>query len=203
MANRKPAISGRVELGGDQFAIFPGKIHPQSAACEEAFDFAIGPSRGQGGEQANDRRGIHLTGIGLALQQHFSNAGCTTEIAIDLEGGMEAEQVRRRACAAAVVAGLAAIIDRTKQHREQFVGAVAIVQSSPEIDFPSKRPSGAGVAAVSACMIMKNRQVDVFRPAAKLGAWVILVSAVLVSVSGDTPMCRSSSFIRFLSGPQA
>ncbi len=48
--------------------------------------------------------------------------------------------------------------------------------------------SGAGVAAVSAWMIMKNRQVDVFRPAAKLGAWVILVSAVLVSVSGDMDM---------------
>jgi cytochrome d ubiquinol oxidase subunit I len=48
--------------------------------------------------------------------------------------------------------------------------------------------SGAGVAAVSAWMIMKNRQVEVFRPAAKLGAWVILVSAVLVSVSGDMDM---------------
>ena len=48
--------------------------------------------------------------------------------------------------------------------------------------------SGAGVAAVSAYMIMKNRQVEVFRPAAKLGAWVILISAVLVSVSGDMDM---------------
>ena len=35
---------------------------------------------------------------------------------------------------------------------------------------------------------MKNRQVEVFRPAAKLGAWVILVSAVLVSVTGDMDM---------------
>ena len=48
--------------------------------------------------------------------------------------------------------------------------------------------SGAGVAAVSAWMIMKNRQVEVFRPAAKLGAWVILISAVLVSISGDMDM---------------
>ena len=48
--------------------------------------------------------------------------------------------------------------------------------------------SGAGVAGVSAWMIMKNRQADVFRPAAKLGAWVILVSAVLVSVTGDMDM---------------
>lgn len=48
--------------------------------------------------------------------------------------------------------------------------------------------SGAGAAAVSAWMIMKNRQVEVFRPAAKLGGWVILVSAVLVSVSGDMDM---------------
>jgi cytochrome d ubiquinol oxidase subunit I len=48
--------------------------------------------------------------------------------------------------------------------------------------------SGAGVAGVSAWMIMKNRQADVFRPAAKVGAWVILVSAVLVSVTGDMEM---------------
>ena len=43
-------------------------------------------------------------------------------------------------------------------------------------------------AAVAAWMIMKNRQVEVFRPAAKLGAWVILISAVLVSISGDMDM---------------
>ena len=48
--------------------------------------------------------------------------------------------------------------------------------------------SAAGMAGVSAWMIMKNRQVEVFRPAAKLGAWVILISAVLVSVSGDMDM---------------
>ncbi len=48
--------------------------------------------------------------------------------------------------------------------------------------------SGAGVAGVSAWMIVKNRQVDVFRASAKAGAWVILVSAVLVSISGDLDM---------------
>jgi len=48
--------------------------------------------------------------------------------------------------------------------------------------------SGAGVAGVAAWMVMKNRQVDVFRPAIKVGAWTILVSSVLVSVSGDMDM---------------
>jgi len=48
--------------------------------------------------------------------------------------------------------------------------------------------SGAGVAGVSAWMIMKDRQTEVFRPAAKLGAWVILVSAVAVTVTGDMDM---------------
>ena len=32
---------------------------------------------------------------------------------------------------------------------------------------------------------MKDRQVDIFRPAVKAGAWVILVSAVAVSITGD------------------
>ena len=48
--------------------------------------------------------------------------------------------------------------------------------------------SGAFVAGVSAWQITKNRQVEVFRKGAKLGAWTILVSAILVSVSGDMDM---------------
>ena len=48
--------------------------------------------------------------------------------------------------------------------------------------------SGAGVAGVSAWMMFKNRQVDVFRASAKTGAWVVLISAVLVSISGDMDM---------------
>ena len=45
--------------------------------------------------------------------------------------------------------------------------------------------TGAGIAALGAWFLMKNRQIDIFRPAAKAGAWVVLVSAVLVSVTGD------------------
>ncbi len=48
--------------------------------------------------------------------------------------------------------------------------------------------SGAFVAGISAWQITKNRQVEVFRKGAKLGAWTILVSAVLVSISGDMDM---------------
>jgi cytochrome bd ubiquinol oxidase subunit I len=45
--------------------------------------------------------------------------------------------------------------------------------------------AGAGVAALGAWFMMRNRQVDIFRPAAKAGAWVVLVAAVVVSVTGD------------------
>ena len=48
--------------------------------------------------------------------------------------------------------------------------------------------SGAFLAGISAWQMTRNRQVEVFRTGAKLGAWVILVSAVLVSVSGDMDM---------------
>jgi cytochrome bd ubiquinol oxidase subunit I len=48
--------------------------------------------------------------------------------------------------------------------------------------------SGAFVAGIAGWKMAQGKQVDVFRPAAKLGAWVILVSAVLVSVSGDMDM---------------
>ena len=36
--------------------------------------------------------------------------------------------------------------------------------------------------------IVKERQVDVFRPAVKAGAWVVLVAAVLVGITGDMDM---------------
>jgi cytochrome d ubiquinol oxidase subunit I len=48
--------------------------------------------------------------------------------------------------------------------------------------------SGAFVAGISAWQITKNRQVEVFRKGAKLGAVTVLASAVLVSISGDMDM---------------
>ena len=48
--------------------------------------------------------------------------------------------------------------------------------------------SGAFIAGIAGWKLYQRKQVEVFRPAAKLGAWVILISAVLVSVSGDMDM---------------
>jgi len=48
--------------------------------------------------------------------------------------------------------------------------------------------SGALLAGVSGWMLVKKRQTEVFRTSAKLGAWVILISAILVSISGDMDM---------------
>lgn len=45
--------------------------------------------------------------------------------------------------------------------------------------------SGAAVAAVGAWFLIKNRQVDVFRPAMKAGAVVTLIAAIGVSITGD------------------
>lgn len=45
--------------------------------------------------------------------------------------------------------------------------------------------AGTGVAAVGAWFMMKNRQVDIFRPAVKAGAVVVLIAAAVVSVTGD------------------
>jgi cytochrome d ubiquinol oxidase subunit I len=45
--------------------------------------------------------------------------------------------------------------------------------------------AGTGVAAVGAWFLMKNRQIDIFRPAIKVGAVVTLIAAVAVSITGD------------------
>ncbi|MDP2014938.1 MAG: cytochrome ubiquinol oxidase subunit I [Actinomycetota bacterium] len=44
---------------------------------------------------------------------------------------------------------------------------------------------GAFVASVAAWHLAKGRDVDVFRPAVKAGAWVILIAALGVSISGS------------------
>jgi len=48
--------------------------------------------------------------------------------------------------------------------------------------------SGAFVAGIAGWKLYQAKQVEVFRPAAKLGAWVILISAVAVSITGDMDM---------------
>ena len=48
--------------------------------------------------------------------------------------------------------------------------------------------SGAGVAAVAAYHLAKGHQPDVYRAAIKAGAWVTLVGALVVSISGDSDM---------------
>jgi cytochrome d ubiquinol oxidase subunit I len=48
--------------------------------------------------------------------------------------------------------------------------------------------SGAFIAGIAGWKMAKGKQIDVFRPAAKLGAWVILIAAVGVSVTGDLDM---------------
>ena len=45
--------------------------------------------------------------------------------------------------------------------------------------------AGAGVAAVGAYHLMKGRQPEVYRAAVKAGAWITLIAAVGVSVTGD------------------
>jgi len=45
--------------------------------------------------------------------------------------------------------------------------------------------AGSFVAGIAAWHLSKGRHIDVFRPAVKAGAWVILVAAVAVSITGD------------------
>lgn len=45
--------------------------------------------------------------------------------------------------------------------------------------------AGTGVAAVGAWFMVKNRQVDIFRPAVKAGAVVVLIAAAVASITGD------------------
>ena len=82
----------------------------------------------------------------MALQQHLGDACGTAEVAVDLEGGMGAEQIRVHPAAA--VSGTL-VPAQTEGLLDQAVGTVAVVQPGPEVDLPVERPAGAAVAAVA------------------------------------------------------
>jgi len=73
----------------------------------------------------------------MALEQHFGDAGGGAEVAGDLEGRVGVEEIQ---------VGAAAPAYRAKQAPEDLVGAVAIGEAGPEIDFPRLAPAGAAVA---------------------------------------------------------
>ena len=73
------------DCGLDEFAVGPLNIDFESAAGAEAGDFAVGPGAGEGGEKVDVAF--------VTLNEHFGDAGCAAEIAIDLEGWMVVEEV--------------------------------------------------------------------------------------------------------------
>ena len=91
------------------------------------MDVAVGPSRGEGGEQ--------LQRSGVALEKEFGHAGCSSEVAVDLERGMYVPEI----------VGCAFF----EQVLEQGVGMVAVVQACPVVEFPAHAPSGCLVAALA------------------------------------------------------
>ncbi len=69
----------------------------------------------------------------MALHQHLGDGGGGSEVAVNLERWVGVEEVGQRFVAQEV--------------GEEFVGAVAIAETGPEVDFPGEGPAGGTVTA--------------------------------------------------------
>ena len=79
----------------------------------------------------------------MALQQHFGNAGCAAEVAVNLERRMGTEEIGVGAgmmTACAVDSGLQQIL-------QQQISVVAVTEPRPKANLPSPRPARSLVAA--------------------------------------------------------
>ena len=71
-------------------AVFPSTFHHLAVTGAKAFEMAVFPSRRKGGQQFN----LSI----MALQQHLGDASRATEVAVNLERRMGAEEVGIGAC---------------------------------------------------------------------------------------------------------
>src|SRR5579883_821203 len=80
-------VIGSAEFGAQagylQEAVAPHHVNFEPASGAEAFEAAVGPGFRKGGEERDF--------AGVALDQHFSDAGGASEIAVDLEGRVSVE----------------------------------------------------------------------------------------------------------------
>ena len=79
---------------------------------------------------------------GLATEEHLHNARSATEVPINLEGRMRAEEIG----IAPTSIGLPRIwvegVDRTKEHIQYLVGSSSIAEARVEVHLPAHRPAG-------------------------------------------------------------
>src|SRR5580765_589515 len=125
---------------GSELAFFPFHIHFKAATSAKAFYAAARPGFGQGREQfdfkrlllsALLRRSANINTL-VRLQKHFANTRCTAKIPIYLEWRMGIEHIWISAL-------------RGKQHLQDEVSVLGIVQSRPKIEPPSQAPAGGAV----------------------------------------------------------
>ena len=107
-------------------ACLPADVDDESAAGAQSLYATFSPSIGQCRQQ--------MQAFGVALQEHFCNARCSAEVAVNLEWGMGVPQVV--ACAVA------------EEVPEKEVRMVSVVEACPLVEFPSHGPSCSPVAPV-------------------------------------------------------
>ena len=82
----------------------------------------------------------------MALNQHFSNTGSSTEVAVYLERRMCIEQIRISTSIASARTPHRCISGKERKHiRNNLECMVPIPKPCPEIDFPSKTPAGSHI----------------------------------------------------------
>lgn len=123
-------------------AFAPPHVHRDAATGTDTSHASLLPGLWKGGQQFY----FGLVALQTALEQHLAYTGCTSEIAVNLEGWMGIEEVGIGASAPT------AFLTRTvrghvgQQCLEGLVGFLCLFQSCPEVNAPSRAPAGCTLA---------------------------------------------------------
>src|SRR5215467_2482781 len=96
----------------------------------------------------------------VRLQQHLSDSGCRSEVAIDLKWRMSVEQV----CVYPTSAVISNVFYENWCQRfpQKQIGMIAFEHSCPKIDLPRQTPPGANVAAHFQALFRRREQLGRF-----------------------------------------
>ena len=81
----------------------------------------------------------------MALDEHFTDSGCSSVVSVNLERCVRAEKIR--ICSAGRPYGLVFAVCRVEKASEELEGSVSVFKSCPEVHLPCAAPSCSLVAA--------------------------------------------------------
>ena len=135
------------DSGCSELAILPGDAELVAATCLDTAYLSFRPCVWQGWEEVDVR---FVVCDGVTLHEHLHDAGCHTEVAVNLEWWMRVEEIGEGAAIREL--SLLAFVGKESEHvADDGEGMVAIEHACPEVGLPPEAPSCGLVTSLFEC----------------------------------------------------